>query len=86
VFLTRNQAFSNSTKQKNIFAGLEAFFYPKNRPGYKSEGGAKFVQGGPKYLQGGSCPLPPTFRAYEPQCCANFSFYKTKTFLFIYTF
>jgi len=50
--------------KNNIFAGLEAFFNPKNRPGYKSEGGQKSSRREPKYLQGGSCPLPPTSRAY----------------------
>jgi len=55
VFLTQNQAFSNQTKQKNIFAGLEAFFVPKMAQDTSLRGG-KSRPGRPKYLQGAAAP------------------------------
>jgi len=50
--------------KKNIFAGLEAFFCPKNGPGYKSEGGQRSSRGGQNISRRGQLP-PPTSRAYD---------------------
>jgi len=62
VFLSRKQTFSKKKKEKKVFAGLEAFFCPKNGPGYKSQGVQKSPRGGQNISRGDSCP--PTSRAY----------------------
>jgi len=48
--------------KKKVFAGLEAFFCPKNGPGYKSQGRQKSPRGGQNISRGSS--YPPTSRAY----------------------
>jgi len=47
-----------------MFAGLEAFFVPKNGPENKSEGGQKSSRGSQNISRGGSCPSLPAPMLY----------------------